>query len=151
MGTYLVVMERALPPQSLRFGLLNFASKHRPAEFVLLQTQHATADDALQDARPAAEANAASARSLLAGMGLSVVDAMVGDSAPSRAIDEAMAAGRTYEGIVLTWKEPVLLRLLHLDIAHRLRRRYGIPVICIDPDTSVAAGRGAVARAGGRR
>lgn len=150
MGTYLVVMDRAIPPQSLRFGLLNLASRHKPARFVLLQTPQLWPGDSLESGHRAAAAYIASARSLLTAMGLSVVATVVGDPLPRKAIAAEMAGERTYEGIVLTSKPPSVLRLLQIDVAHQLERKYRVPVICIDPDTSVASDRAVMARSGSR-
>jgi hypothetical protein len=135
MSTYLVVMDKATPAQSLRFGLLNLVSEHKPAELVLLQTPQRLPGESEEDARRAARDSVASARSLLSTMGLPVIDALVGDPLPRKAIATEMRDGRrTYDSIVLTSKAPGLLRFLHFDLAHQLERKYHVPVTYLEPD-----------------
>src|SRR5690554_6799133 len=121
MGTHLVVLDRAVAPQSLRFGLLNFLSANKGAELVLLHVPRRLAGQTAEDARRVAREHAASTRSLLESMGIPVAGSLVGDPLPRKAIATEMRSGRhAYEGILLIGEPPGLLRLLQFDLASQL-------------------------------
>jgi hypothetical protein len=139
VSTYLVVIDQAVRVQSLRYGLLNLVSAHKPADLVLLQIPQRLPGESEEEARQAARQSVSAARSLLCTMGLPVSDAVVGDSLPKKAIAAEMTSGRrSYDGIVLTSKPGGWLRFLHLDAAHQLERKYHVPVIHIEPEVSEA-------------
>ena len=140
MSTYLVVMDKAVPAQSLRYGLVKFISEHKPAEFVLLQTPERLPGESEEEARRAARESAAAARVQLSAMGLPVAEALVGDPLPRKAIAAEISGGRrTYDGIMLASKAPGLLRLLHFDLAHQLERKFHVPVEYVDQTVAEAA------------
>ena len=140
MSTYLVVMDKAAPAQTLRFGLLNFVSEHKPVELVLLQTPDRLPGESEEDSRRAARSNVSATRSLLSTMGLPVVDAVVGDPLPKKAIASEMSSGRRgYDGILLTSKASSLLQFLHFDLAHQLERKFHVPVAYVEQEASETA------------
>jgi hypothetical protein len=140
VSTFLVVLDKAIPAQRLRYGLLNLVSSHKPAELVLLQTVQRLPGESEEEARRAARESVSGARSLLSTMGLPVSDAIVGDALPKKAIAQEMTEGRrTYDGIVLTSKPAGWLRLIQFDPARQLERKYHVPVICIEPEASETA------------
>lgn len=139
MSTYLVVMDRAVPAQSMRYGLLDFVSEHAPAELVLLQLTQRLPGETDDDARRAAEDHAASARSLFSAIGLPVLDAVAGDPLPRKAIASELHAGRrTYEGILLASRPDSLLHL-RAGVAHQLERKFGVSVSYVEADAAELA------------
>ena len=133
MHTYLVVLERPVSAQSLRFGLLDLVSQLKPAQFVLLQATRPLPGETPDEARCVAFANVLNTRSRLMTMGVPVVDTVVGDPLPKKAIAAELGrGGRTYDGIVLTSKPPELRRLLHCDLARQLERKFGLPVAYVE-------------------
>lgn len=132
MSTYLVVMDRPVPAQSLRYGLLNRLSADKAAQFVLLQTLSRLPGESEEEARRAARDNLNATASLLSKLDLPVIDTVVGDALPRKAIAQEMAV-RTYDGIVLTTKASKLLSLIGFDLAHQLQRKFRIPVVSFEP------------------
>ena len=140
MSTYLVVLDKGIQPSSLRYGLLDLMSQRKPLQFVLLHSPQRLPGETEEEARTAARDIVSGARSLLSTMGLPVVDAIVGDPLPRKAIALEMKGGRrTYDGIVLTSKPSGLLRLLHFDIASQLQRKYQVPVTYVEPDNTMSS------------
>jgi hypothetical protein len=139
VSTYLVVLDKPVPVQSLRFGLLDFVSDHKAAELVLLQIPQRLPVETEEEARRAARENATSARSLLTAMGLPVVDALVGDPLPKKAIAAEIQGGRrSYDGILLAGAAPGLLRMFRFDLAHQLERKFRLPVTYVSPEPAQA-------------
>ncbi len=133
MSTFLVVLDRVVPPQRLRYGLLNLVSQHRPAELVLLQTLRRLPDETEEVAYAATRLRLESARSLLMAMGLPVTGAMVGDALPKKAIAAAMKSrGEPYDGLVLISNTSGLRRWLQFAVSQQLERRFGVPVFFIE-------------------
>jgi hypothetical protein len=137
MSTYLVVLDAGLSAQSLRYGLLNFTSGHKPTDLVLLQVPRRLPGESEEEARRAARDGVSATRSLLSTMGVPAVDAIVGDSLPRKAIAAEMNGGhRQYDGILLASKPSGFLRFLHFDLAHQLERKFHVPVAYVEPEAS---------------
>jgi hypothetical protein len=55
------------------------------------------------------------------------MDGWVGDFSPMRAIEDALHASR-YDEIILSTLPPGISRWLRLDLPHRVRRNFGVPM-----------------------
>jgi hypothetical protein len=138
--TYLVVLDRTVPPQRLRYGLLDLVSQRKPDALVLLQTLRRFPGETEEEAHEATSLSLESTRSLLTAMGLPVTDATIGDALPKKAIVAAMSSSEhAYEGIVLISKTSGLQRWLRFAVSRQLERRYDVPVFFIELESSEKA------------
>src|SRR3954452_677408 len=80
------------------------------------------------EVREIARRQAQTALRALAGVGVELVSARVGDASPLQAIDDELREHPGYTGIVLSTFPPGISRWLRGDLPTRLRRRHTIPV-----------------------
>jgi hypothetical protein len=65
-------------------------------------------------------------------LGATKVDGEVGDSDPMIAIGDALGRESGFAKVIISTLPHSLSRWLHLDLAHRVHRHYGIPVVQVE-------------------
>lgn len=107
--------------------------RERPCRFTLLvpatpPAEHATWTEG--DARALAKRRMAEALDRFREAGADVVEGVVGDANPARAIDDVLIEA-TQDEIILSTLPPGVSRWLKLDLPRRVEQRSGLPVTTV--------------------
>lgn len=144
MGKYLIVAHQTASSPELIDKLKELSREDAKAEFVLLvpatPVRHLLAWSE-GEARAAAESAAEEAKAALERNGLKLSRIAVGDEGPVAAVqDDLRENPDRYQAIVLSTLPLGISRWLGLDVPHRIRRRFAIPLIHVVAEARTATG-----------